>query len=505
MSQDEQNPEVCDQAEHIRAEESIMEAHRLSLDPSFKYMAHEKIQKTGQIQAKAKQIGRHAKIVDEANIELASMARQQDVDIDGMHVKISQQKTATTKVSELALDMKKQACSLVKMEEAHSKYIDRVYVALAEGITAEKKTDAKQKKRSEMEAIFHTQYPTVLIPLRYDNRPKIGADRVERLAFLKDLDQKYKTYAYSKKVTPYFWFCCWGVDTSDHSKEKCTMEIIKHYGIPARYPILDVFAKESADDDVRIKMLDDAIAFQKNVLITYSRDPERADFYPTLYMAARKKGERNDTIKRKMTRAGAEEMYQNENYHFCEVGTVKHHTILTYIPLDEFKSKKYNEISYADALKIVLPTVVYSENTRSIFEDDVKETLTTITPDTACTAKNDVLEGSNPCIIQGIAAPTPTTPKRKRGSDGNSASNQDSDCNSKSNSSASKKSHPTTFEPTESCLKNHPQLPKSNKEKAREELLTILKGYKSISFTKDDKSVQVVDLTDLLDICLQDN
>ena len=155
MSQiQEESPELDDKDVQRVADESIIEAHRLSLDPVFKYISHQKIEKTGQIQMKANQICKHAKIVDEVNVELASMARQNEPDIDGIQVKITQQKTATRKVNELAVDMQKQAGNLVEMEEAHNKHNHKVSAAIDKGIAAEKKSDARRKKKFEMEAVF---------------------------------------------------------------------------------------------------------------------------------------------------------------------------------------------------------------------------------------------------------------------------------------------------------------------------------------------------------------
>ena len=211
-------------------------------------------------------------------------------------------------------------------------------------------------------------------------------------------------------------------------------------------------------------------------------ESDRANYYPTLYMGSRKKGETNAATRLKLsTRAHSQLLASEENYHFCTVGSVTKQPALKYVGLDEFDSV-YRSINYQSALEIVTNN---DENEPGIMQQD----------------RTNHLSVHEESIF--------ASPKRKIASAGDTIDRKASDLGQvtvSSNQSSSRKSYPATFEPMESCLTN-PEIPERAmrvKDQDERDVGDVLLKYKRMKLRLGDNTEHVFSIDDIEELVFED-
>ena len=241
------------------------------------------------------------------------------------------------------------AVELATMEEQDQDHIQKARARLDVGIQDITESSYKIKTKDSLEAEFKEKYPTILVSQTYSNRPSIGNDDTSRYAFIFDLDTRYVKYAYSKGNMPYLWVCCWAIDSNRFHDDTSTVGVLKNINLPARYPVKYVFGDHKLNREIRLKMLDKAIAMQREILRIHEMDVTRANHYPTLYLSQCNQSKSDLTAKRKPhTRFRKRETTSAENFHFCTAGSVTQPSAITYVTLEDYQ-KKYRHISYDQA------------------------------------------------------------------------------------------------------------------------------------------------------------
>ena len=169
---------------------------------------------------------------------------------------------------------------LGELDEEESKINEKVSRGIIDGKIILKYVTGT--RRDHLEREIWRDHKSLLNSRVFLNRPKLESDQ-DIIAFL-DFYEKIKSFAYSKTNTPTLWFCCWSIDTRRVSSERKYLEVLSKALIPAFLYSNDVFGLPKAGLFYRMEQVRLAAKVAHHALRLQGRDPERANYFPTIYL-----------------------------------------------------------------------------------------------------------------------------------------------------------------------------------------------------------------------------